>query len=209
MSTEASGTTADPTIVSASTTGSGAAEGAADKAHEHILKDMHRFKEEAKRLQSEVEQMKEEKLKASKDWEALYTKRDAEAKEAQAEAARIKNSFLAERKFSAVKEAALKAGIRAEALEDLALVDKSSVQVEATSTGRVNVLGVSTFVEQLKATRPHWFGTGAPSVNTTTPGVTQGKKVEMKDILQAEKKAKISGSNREYLELVKQYQAQK
>jgi hypothetical protein len=182
--------------------------GAGDERLQHALRDMHRFKEEAKKAKAELDAVKEAKLKEQNDWKALYDKRDQEAKEAAERETKLKNSFMGHQKYSAVKDAAIKAGIRD--VSDLSLMPLDDVQVETTSTGNINILGADLFVEKLKASRPHWFGSKTPDVNTGTPGVTGGAKpLTMADVMKAENVAKSTGDYTKYEAVLKQWKSQK
>lgn len=178
---------------------------------EHVLKDMHRYKEEAKAAKAEAEALRQAKLKEQNDWKTLYESEQAKRQEAEQKTERLQGSFLSHQKNAAVKDAAVAAGLRKEALADLSLLPMDDVQVEGTTTGRINILGADLFVEKLKASRPHWFGGEKPNVNTGTPGVGTGGKgtIGVKDLQTAEKAARKSGDYAAYSALLKQYQAQK
>lgn len=178
--------------------------------HARALADLKRVKAELKAKQDAEEKAKEAKLRESNQWKELYEEKERKAKEAEERAERIQKSYLNERRFSAVKEAAIKAGLRDEAYSDLDLLDlESEVEIESTSTGRINVLGADKFIERLKAKKPHWFGSkNPPAVDGTNPRVTTPKQVTVKQLLDAEKAAKKSGDSTEYHALLQQYRKQ-
>lgn len=179
--------------------------------HERALADMHRYKREAEKLKQEKEEARSAKLKENNQWKELAEAKELEAKSAREEKERIQNSYLAEKKYSAVREKCAALGLRPEAVSDLEMLDLESVQIETTSTGRLNVLGAEKFAERLKATKPHWFADkSAPNVNTKGSRVIDSDgPVTPAAILAAEKEGRKSGDMSKYNELVKKYQTQR
>lgn len=181
-----------------------------DPAFRRMKEDMLRYKREAAELREQSEKRKLDELKASQRWQEVAEVKEREATEAKEETARLKKALVVDRKNQAIREAALKAGIRREALEDLDLIDLEDVTIETTSTGRVNVIGVPQAVQRLKTLRPHWFGNPAPGVNPETPGVSSaGGPVTVKDLMEAERKAKQSGDWSDYRGKLLQFQQAK
>lgn len=178
-----------------------------DKAElDHALSDLQKWKQKAKELEKSQEDAKLARLKESQEWQKIAELKEQEANAARQESEGLKSAFLTDRKFSAVREAAMKAGIRTEALQDLDLVGLDSIAVETTSTGKINILGVEQFVSKMKATRPHWFGAGrAPNVNTADPSVSMDGEVTIAAIMKAQKE----GNTPLYAELSRRYQQQK
>lgn len=180
--------------------------------HERALADMHKFKKEAEKLRKEKDDEKAAKLKEEKRFEELAAAKEQEAKEAREEADRIKNSFLNEKKFSAVRLAAEKLGLRPEAVSDLEELDLDKVQVETTNTGKISVLGADKFAERLKTLKPHWFADKSkPNVNTNGTRVIEGGDgtVTIDDVIAAEKEGKKANDMTKYRELFKKYQQQR
>jgi hypothetical protein len=178
---------------------------------EKVLADLHKWKNQAKELSVKSAAEREKLLVEQGRWEELAKEKDARLRELEERDAKTRQAFVDEKKFSAVKEAALKSGIRSEALPDLELVSLDKVQVETTSTGRVNVLGVEHAIEQLKLSRPHWFGgtktviSGSdPQVNSTTTGI-----VNQKDLIKLSMEAQKTGDYTAYEKAFKQFRQQK
>lgn len=174
--------------------------------HERAVKDMLKYKSKVKELEGTLSE-REQALLAKE--QALLEKQNdyksiAEIKEKQAleykskwEAAEKKNqdfwdTYYQNEKKNAVFKEALKSGLRKEAEVDLDLLQFDNVAIERTDQGRVLVHGADSFVEQLKATRPHWFGskgaanmnlggTNKPELNTDSLDAKQMAELQMKD----------------------------
>lgn len=181
---------------------------------ERVQRDMHKYKTAAKELQDKAKADNDAKLKADKKWEDLATQRETEAAEAKAEALKLKNSYLNEKKFSAIHAKALALGLREEAASDLEMLDLEKLEVETTNTGKISVLGVDKYVERLKATKPHWFGDlKTPTVDSKGRKITESSDtVSVAQLVEAEKAAKKSGKledRTKYQEIHKKYQQQR
>lgn len=179
---------------------------------DRVLSELHGFKNQAKELLDAKNKSEEENLRANKQWKELAERHEKTAKDWQEKFSGLSQSVVKDKKISAVREAALKSGIRQEALQDLEMLELRDVQVETTSTGRINVLGAETAISNLKTLRPHWFGgSSGPGVNTNTPGVTGNGTpgtVTIQQVITAEKEAKKTGDSTAYIRLFKAYQAQ-
>ncbi len=182
-------------------------EGYVPKAEfERVMKDMHKFKSEAKENAKKVQESEEQKLREKQDWQKLAELNEQKAKDAEDRATRTQESYLGEKKFSAIKEAALKSGIIPQALEDLEMLDAKGVIVETTSTGKLNILGADSFINNLKALKPHWFGQAPVNVNSNLPGVQGGsKKITESDLIKASEEARKNGDYTPYEKMQKEY----
>lgn len=96
-----------------------------------------------------------------------------------------------------MKAAALQAGLRPEAIDDLEALELDLVDVESTSKGRLNVLGVDEQIKKLQKAKPHWFGgKTAPKLNAGNPRVNgggddgDGAGITMEAVRALEKKAR-------------------
>lgn len=187
-------------------------EGLVSKADlDRALADLHKFKSRANDAEAKVKAIEESRLAEKEDWKSLAERREAEAKEANEKAQRIQDSYLGEKKHTAVREAALKLGMRPEAIGDLDLFSLDGVVIETTDKG-VKVVGADAFVQSLKNSRPYLFGQGAPiSVNSTVPGVKTGTNatVSETDILKVAEQARKTGDYSQYQALLNKYRAQK
>lgn len=179
---------------------------------DRVMADLHKHKKTAQTLKEEREAEKLQKQKEQNQWKEIAEAKEREAAEAKAEAQRIQNSFLGEKKFNAVRDAASKLGLRPEAMGDLEMLDLESVQLETTNTGKINILGADKFAESLKRLKPHWFADPKnPSVNGSGQRVQDGNgKVTIDDLLAAEVAAKKDPTKvAAYHEMHKKYQQQR
>lgn len=160
--------------------------------HERALQDMHKYKNELNQLKSKIEAENLKSLKETEQWKAVAEMKEKEALEALESANQIKGAYINDRKMSAIREAAQKAGIIPQALNDLEVLDKwADVTVETTSTGRVNVIGAEQALDKFKASKPYLFGKPVPKVNGTIPDVNTnpGKEVTWEELKKLKAKA--------------------
>lgn len=137
--------------------------------------DMFRYKREAKsaaeerqKLQAELEKVQTDQMKQKNQYKELYEQASNKAQEVEQKYSRLQESLVINEKLKAIERAALKHGIRENALEDLSMLNTDDVIVETTSTGRVNVVGADEFVSKLKSVKSHWFAKSAPNINNST-----------------------------------------
>ncbi len=190
---------------------------AQDKSHvdrdkERALEDLKKIKaqnvellEALKKKDEAIEESRLAKLKEQEKFQELAETWQQKAQDAEQKASGLEKSMIYAKKFDAVKTAALQAGIKKEAIDDLEMLDFGDVDIEYTSTGRVNVLGAGKFVENIKITRPHWFGKKGASVNPSEPGVVGSSSIKYADLLKAEEQAKKTGDYATYSALHKKY----
>lgn len=174
-----------------------------------VMADMHRYKTQARELATASNAEQEKLLREGKRWEELAELKAREAEEAKTESQRLKNAIVDDKKFSAVREAAVKAGIRPEAIADLEMIGLDKIEVETTDLGRVNVLGVDSLIGNIKLSRPHWFGGGRTSVAGSVPNVSSPGLVSLAEINKLSLEAQKSGDYTAYSQKIKQYQQQK
>ncbi len=178
---------------------------------ERVMNELHGHKKTAKELKEAADKAETERLKAQDQWKELAERHEKAANEWKEKYTGLTGTIVKDKKLSAVREEALKNGIRQEALSDLDMLELREVQVETTSTGRINVSGANAAIANLKALKPHWFGGAAsPGVNVTTPGVVNAPTgtISIADLRKAEVEGKKSGDSTTYYKLVKQYQEQ-
>lgn len=111
-------------------------------------------------------------LQKNQEWQKVAEIKENEAKAAKEEAEIIKKAFQSRVRHSAIKEAASAAGLRKESIQDLRLIDFPEVKIETDNDGEVNIVGVEKAVQRLKTLRPHWFQSGTPNINPSSPSVT-------------------------------------
>lgn len=177
--------------------------------YERIKADYERINSEHSKLAEKIKAKELEEAKKRNDWKLIAEQKEREAQEAIAKATNIEQSYLNERKFSALKDEVTRLGLRQEAIEDLSLISLDDVVIEHTSTGKINVLGAKTAAEKIKMMRPHWFSSvQTPNVNSSLPGVISGQKVTYEQLKEAELNAKKTGDYEEYKKLIMKYKAQ-
>lgn len=129
--------------------------------HQRALQDLHRFKSELKQLKEHNAAKEEQALRDKEDYKTLAERYKSELDEATNKLKTVNSWFESSQAHAAVKQAALKLGLRDGAERDLDLLPLEGVVVETvkTSSGgiRHNVVGAESYVEALKKTRPHWF----------------------------------------------------
>lgn len=173
------------------------------EAYEQIKSDMFRYKTQLKDAQvkqaeyeaklKEFEELKDQNLADNNNFKELWEKQKQRADENEVKYKDLQGALVENEKLSVIEKAALSAGLSKKAVEDLRLLDTSSVVVESTSTGRLNVLGHDEFVNELKQSRPHWFNDSKPPVvNNSTGSYHTGdsKSVTMKELGELEKSNK-------------------
>ena len=173
------------------------------------LRDLQKYKGRVKELEDAQEQSRISKMREKEQWQDLSSEWQQKAEKHEAENKTLKDSMVYDKKYSAVREFALKAGLRNEALRDLELIDFDDVEVEYTSTGRVNVLNAERAVERIKSSRPHWFGNRRTNVNSNEPEVVSGGQVSYNDVYKAEEQARKTGDYAPYKALLNKYKEQR
>lgn len=179
--------------------------------HERALADLNRFKKAAEKAAQEKKEAETARLKKENDYKTLAEQKEQEAKEAREEADRLKSSYVNDRKFNAVRQQCDALGLRPEAISDLESLDLEDIQIETTSTGKINVLGADRFAKALKAKKPHWFADkAAPKVNTNGQRILDsGDTLTAKDLLKLQAEGQKSGDMSKYHEAHKKFQQQR
>lgn len=182
-----------------------------DRYKEDLLK----FKDRNKELEDEVKALREKqendriaKMKEQDRFKELADEYEAKAQKAEEDAKTLRSAVIADKKLSAIKQEAMKLGIRKEALDDLDMLSLDSVDIETTSTGRVNILNANVFAENLKIQKPHWFGKRSSNFNSSEPEITPMGAVSLDMIKKAEQEYKKTGDSTKYEALLRKYKQQ-
>lgn len=183
-------------------------------AYEEVMNDLHSYKSKYKELndklssfEAEKENLKVKSLKDKEEWQKLAEVREREAEDLKKKLEATSKSTSNYFKRAEVRQQALKAGIKENAIDDIDLLSLDDVIVETTSTGKVNVLGADKFVDRLRATKPHWFTDKTdPKVVTTSPTATKPSSVSAKDVAKLYKEGKMAEYNEAMDKLRKQKQ---
>lgn len=166
------------------------------ETYERTKNDMHKFKRQFSDLAKEKEQLlaklnevEEQKLQSSENYKGLWEKTREEKEQWESKFKTLSNSIIEDKKLSAIKEHALKAGIDSEFVDMLEAFDTSDVIVERTSSGGFIVNGADSWVEGLKSSKPKMFQRKAdPTINNSSPdNVTRNKVYTSAEVLQLQK----------------------
>lgn len=174
----------------------------APSALDRITAELARIKKENDEFKAKAKSQEIEAAKAANDWQKIADLKQKEAEEAQEKLERFKKAVSMDKKLSAVREEAIKAGLRKESISDLGYIDYPEVQLDTDNEGNFKVDGADKAIQRLKASRPHWFQSSVPNVNTQSPGVTgSGGKMTYNDIkvIEAEYKKNQTAANAEKL----------
>jgi hypothetical protein len=165
---------------------------------QRILDEAKAYKAKVQEFESKMKAKEVEELTANQKWKELAELKEREAAEASEKAEKLKSAIINKEKISAIKEAALQAGLRKESIPDLRLIDFPEVTLQNSSEGEFSVSGADKAIQRLKALRPHWFQSSIPSVNSSSPVVTgDGSSISFDNVkkLQDEYKKNPSAEN--------------
>lgn len=154
--------------------------------HERAINDMMKFKKalgekdlEISNLRKEFETFKKKNMEAGQDFKGLYELERGEKEAAKKEALEAKESsdklkrlVAYNEKFRAIQKSLLEKGFKQEALSLLESESFDNVELEITSKGNFNVLGVDSFVESYKKKYNFLFGNNQTTVVNSGGGST-------------------------------------
>lgn len=142
---------------------------------ERILAEARKFKTIASEYEKKMKENELKELEKNNEWQRIAKMKEEEAERFRQETEKLKSAFVEKEKMNAIREIALANGLRKESIQDLRLIDFPEIKLETNNEGEFTVSGADKAVMRLKALRPHWFQTQAPSVNTQTPSVTNSQ----------------------------------
>lgn len=123
-------------------------------------------------LARKVQEAEEKKLEESNQFKELYERERKKRELAEQAERKTKESYVHNMKLDAIKRAAIREGIHETAIDDLERYEHDQVQVEYTSLGSVNIIGVDEYMANLKQNKGYLFKKAtAPKVNNNAPGV--------------------------------------
>lgn len=140
--------------------------------NQRLLDELKSAKARAQELETKFKQREVEELTKNQQWQQLAELKENEAKAAIEERDRLKTAFVQKEKMSALREAALQAGLRKESIPDLRLLDFPEIKLESNGEGEFTAQGADKAIQRLKALRPHWFQSAVPNINTSSPVAT-------------------------------------
>lgn len=116
-------------------------------------------------LRAKMQADEDARLAESNQYKTLYENERKRREEAELKEKKTKESFIHNVKMDAIKRAAIKEGIIDSALDDLEHFG-TPVEIEFTSLGNVNVIGVEEYISDLKQKKSYMFkSTNPPKVN--------------------------------------------
>jgi hypothetical protein len=166
------------------------------EVYSQVKKDLFSQKEKNRQLQERLDAIEADKMKQSNQWKEFAAAKENEAKEWKEKYESLSGSRLENAKFQAVKDAALKLGLREEAVSDLESMEFKDIMVEETSRGRLIVHGAKAAAEKLKSSKSHWFSDPkVPVVNGSIPPVKAGAdgKITLDELNKISAEAKKTG----------------
>lgn len=183
-------------------------------AYQKVSDDMHKYKRELSEIKARMEKQDADRLASEKNFEQLWKNEKQRADAAEESAKKKDQYYVHTQKVNAIRTAALEAGLRSEALDDLELLDFDGVEVEVTSNGRYLVHGAKEFAQSIKGKKPHWFKSSKPPGHNPGGGGDTGsggnKSITPKDVVEAERKFKMGKiSKEEYSKVFSDYCTQK
>lgn len=150
-------------------------------------KSLRAEKEQRLELESRLREIENRSLEEKQEYKSLWESEKKRAEEASQKAERIQSNYLNGVKRTAIEQEALKLGITENSLEFLN-VNTDMVELETTSTGNVNVLGASDYVESFKTRHPNLFKTNkAPNVHHGIPEMNKPKELSNTQILELQR----------------------
>jgi hypothetical protein len=173
-----------------------------------MSRELARLKQEREELVNKLKQKEVQELKAKEDWQSIASQYEQEANDYKKRYSELRENLILDKKLSDLKTKALTYNIRKEAIDDLEMLDLSELQVETTNTGRLNVLGTESVLSRLKIQKPHWFNSQKSNLNTEHPSLNSDSKLTLKDLREAEVKAKSSRDYSDYNKKVLQFKNQ-
>lgn len=144
------------------------------KDAEKLASELARYKAQAEELTAKFKNQELESAKAANDWQKVAEVKQREAEEALEKLNKFKSAVVSDKRLSAIREEAIKSGLRKESLSDLSYLDYPEVRLNTDDEGNFKVEGAEKAIQRLKTTRPHWFTSSVPNVNLNTPNVIGG-----------------------------------
>jgi hypothetical protein len=161
------------------------------------------------KMQSEIENLRDGKMKDQNDFKSLYEQASTKNKEWENKYTKLKENIVFNEKYKAAQSALLNSGIRKDALRILDKESLDEIIVEHTSEGRTLVSGVDEYVDSFKKNFAFAFedkksavvnGSGG-GANMNTGSITPAKLFEL------EKKHGVTSD--EYRNAIASYRKQK
>lgn len=179
-------------------------------AERKLLSDLMKHKTKSRDLESvveklnvEIQDMKAGQLKEREDYKTLYESEVEGHKETKRRADGLKQNVSYSEKHRAVYPALKKAGLVDDAEKLITENELDKLELEVTSSGRFNVIGIETFIDTFKNDYPFAFRTvNTPNINsgaTSNSSLPPNSKVTVDMVLKAEGTKDYARLRAEYL----------
>ncbi len=154
------------------------------------------LRREMEQMRAELEKSKKEQLRKQSSYKELAEQLEQELEQERSKTKQYSEAYLYDRKLDAVRTAAAQAGLRKEALDDLEafLSRATEIEIETTSTGRINVLGADRFISRLKSQKPYLFESKGSRINPETPGFIPSQDMTYEKLQDLREKASKSNN---------------
>lgn len=183
-------------------------------AERRLLSDLMKHKTKSRTLEGVVESLKQEiadmkkgNLKEKEDYKALYEAEVEAHKETKRRADGLKTNVSYSEKHRAAYPALKRAGLLDDAEKLISEAELDKLELEVTSSGRFNVIGIDTFVETFKNEYPFAFKTATtPTINSGANSTTlpPNTKITPQMVIAAEGSKDYAKIRAEYLRQQKQ-----
>lgn len=110
-------------------------------------------------LNSSIEKMRNDGLKSKEDYKTYSEALEVKLKTAEEKAEKFQQAIVHTNRVSAVKDAAVKLGLRSAALGDIEAMALDDVKVTVGEDRMIRVEGAGDFANRLKTTKPYLFET--------------------------------------------------
>lgn len=110
-------------------------------------------------LAGDIEKIRTQGLKSKEDYKTLSEALEKQVETLQGENTKLKDSIFHTTRVSAVKDEAVKLGLRAAALSDLEAMDLEDIKVNVGDDKIIRVEGAGDFAKRLKTVKPYLFET--------------------------------------------------
>lgn len=167
-----------------------------DPQAEKIKADLAKARKENEDMKRQIESMRLKKLKESEDKEAYIQEVEKQRDQAIRDRQMYSEAYLEDRKTEAVKVEAIKLGMAQEFLEVLEKMGTEGIEVETTSTGKVNIIGAHSFVARLKSKYPRMFESKGSKVNSDSPSTVEAEELSYEKLMKLKEKADKSGNSK-------------
>lgn len=174
-----------------------------------LERELNSEKAARKKAEQEVEIRKRQELKTKEDYKTLADQLEKELLEEKRKNDVTWSWFENNKKMDTIKAIAASQGLRKDALSILENMELDGVEVEKTSTGRINVLGADAFVSGLKTKMPFLFESKTAKINAENPQVNSGNgPITYERLMQLKEEWRKSGDSAAYSDALRKYKQQ-